>query len=205
MRIEFDIRALKAAAFAVQRDETRYYLNGVCVEWNGHDLVCVATNGKTLIAIRPDFTIVSNEQVAPFQVIIPADYIAALKVDKRVHFAALMLEDGKWFLDYFGLRQFIPVDGTFPAWRRVLPTKLSGVTAHYDPELIMGFQKAAKVYGAKQIVSIGHNGDEPAMIGFNCAEINGFGVAMPCRSEVPSLPPFWASVSMAVPTEAVAA
>lgn len=193
MRIEFDLRALKAAVLAVQSDETRYYLNGVCIDYNGESFVCVATSGKALAAFKPDCTI-ENGPLAPFEVIIPSDFIAGLKLDKRVHFGALVLDGDKWFLDYFGLRQFIPVDGTFPSWRRVLPSELNGETAQYDPALLMPFQKMAKLYGSKQIITIAHNGSEPAIVWFNCDEIDGFGVVMPFRGEAPTLPPYWARV-----------
>ena len=100
---------LKAAILCASSEESRYYLRGVHLSTTGH---MVTTDGHRLFIAR------LNEQPA-VDVIVPIDDVkAALKLagaraqDVEVDLAA----------NKIGQISFQPVDGTFPDWRRVVPT-----------------------------------------------------------------------------------
>lgn len=47
-----DIRALKAVAVAASTEQTRYYLNGVCLQVAKGEATMVATNGHFMMGAR---------------------------------------------------------------------------------------------------------------------------------------------------------
>jgi DNA polymerase III sliding clamp (beta) subunit (PCNA family) len=100
---------LKAALVCASSEETRYYLRGVHLATSGH---MVTTDGHRMFVAR------LTERPAA-DVIVPYDAVAAaLKLagarckDIEIDLAATRI----------GQIQFTPVDGTFPDWRRVVPT-----------------------------------------------------------------------------------
>jgi hypothetical protein len=112
---------LKAALVCCATKETRYYLNGVCITPSGH---IVSTDGHRLFVGRYSDTPVEGELIIPLAAVKKAltgyrgDSIAL--VDSRK-------TGGKIFLDTLS---FDPVDGTFPDWKRLLPT---GEGKEYTP------------------------------------------------------------------------
>ena len=100
---------LKAALFCASNEESRYYLRGVHLSTSGH---MVTTDGHRMFVAR------LNEQPAA-DVIIPLDDVkAALKLaGARAQEVEVDLAANK-----IGQISFQPVDGTFPDWRRVVPT-----------------------------------------------------------------------------------
>ena len=52
MHALISLKALYAAACAASTEETRFYLNGVCVEVSARQVVYVATDGHVLFAYR---------------------------------------------------------------------------------------------------------------------------------------------------------
>ena len=100
---------LKAALFCASNEESRYYLRGVHFSTSGH---MVTTDGHRMFVAR------LNEQPAA-NVIVPIDDVkAALKLaGARAQEIEIDLAANK-----IGQISFQPVDGTFPDWRRVVPT-----------------------------------------------------------------------------------
>ena len=117
MTISIPVDLLKAAIICCSTEETRYYLNGVYVSLSGH---IVATDGHRMFVGRlPEGTIVEKD------IIIPLESVkAALKL---VHRSA---ETTELTENLLGAIRFTPVDGTFPDWRRILPT---GEGVEYTP------------------------------------------------------------------------
>lgn len=88
---------------------------------------------------------------------------------------------------------FSEIDGTFPDWRKVVPTKASGETTQgLDHKLIGEFQKLiTAAYGRNKAftaIRICQNGQGPAIILQNTKD--WFGVLMPMRMEASSDLPF---------------
>ena len=98
---------LKAALYCASTEETRYYLRGVHLNTSGH---MVTTDGHRLFCAK-------LAEAPATDVIIPlADVQAALKL------AGARCQEIEVTADKIGQIQFTPVDGTFPEWRRVIPT-----------------------------------------------------------------------------------
>lgn len=156
---------LKAAAVCASTDQHRYYLNGVFVDPHGY---LVSTDGHRLFCAQIDL-----DTAHPVGTIIPNDAIKkALTGFKDV---IITLTPNR-----LGDTLYTPVDGTFPDWRRVVPTDVSGAIAQFDPAYVGDFGKVAKILGDKKgAPRIWHNGDSPAGIEFT--REGCFGVLMPMR------------------------
>ena len=105
MLIATDI--FKAALLCASQEESRYYLRGVHLSTSGH---LVTTDGHRMFVAR-----LTDRPAA--DVIVPyADVAAALKL------AGARAQDIEVTADRIGQIAYTPVDGTFPDWRRVVPT-----------------------------------------------------------------------------------
>lgn len=185
--MNINIRLLKAAAMFASKEETRYYLKGVAVQAGPRGVYLVSTDSHRLLAFRQ-----SADDTPPVDIIIPADVIARIKLDRHVEDATLTRDgDTQWRIDYCGTAiSFAPIDGTFPDWRRIVPRKVDGCVAQFDPAYVGDFAKVAKALGLSNTrVVIGHNGQGPALVSFG-DDVDGFGVLMPMRApsgvEVPA-------------------
>ena len=98
---------LKAALFCASTEEPRYYLQGVHLSTSGH---MVTTDGYRMFVAR------LNDQPAADVIIPTADVQAALKM------AGARCKDIEVTADKIGQIAYTAVDGTFPDWRRVVPT-----------------------------------------------------------------------------------
>ena len=100
---------LKAALLCASNEESRYYLRGIHFATSGH---MVTTDGHRMFVAR------LNDQPA-VDVIVPLEDVkAALKLaGARAVEIEIDLANNK-----IGQITFQPVDGTFPDWRRVVPT-----------------------------------------------------------------------------------
>ena len=190
--MELNIRLLKAAALAVSKKETRYYLKGVAVQADAKGSYLIATDGHRLLAFCQSRECYGGE---PVNIIIPADILAGIKLNKHVEIAELTQEsESRWRIEYCGTSiVFAPIDGTFPDWRRIAPKETSGELAQFDPAYIGDFAKVTKALGLGP-TAFAYNGDGPALVTFGDG-IDGFGVLMPMRikREIPTRPPAWAT------------
>lgn len=179
---------LKAALFCASTEETRYYLKGVHLSTSGH---MVTTDGhRMFVAMLPD------QPTA--DVIIPlADVQAALKlagarcqeieVTIDVNGSALPQVTGK-----IHSIAYTPVDGTFPDWRRVVPTgeetpakdkpeDLPG-NVHFNHAYIGDLAKMGKALGGPSMLhpcSASH----PCLVTFG-ERADCFAVLMPMRRTI---------------------
>ena len=109
MTISIPTDLLKAALICASTEETRPYLCGVYLSTSGH---VVATDGHRMFVAR-------LAEAPPADVIIPSPAIAAaLKLaGARAKEIEIDLAANR-----IGQIQYTPIDGTFPDWRRVVPT-----------------------------------------------------------------------------------
>lgn len=179
---------LKAALFCVSTEETRYYLKGVHLATSGH---MVTTDGhRMFVAMLPD-------QPAADVIIPLADVQAALKlagarcqeieVTIDVNGSALPQVTGK-----IHSIAYTPVDGTFPDWRRVVPTgeetpakdkpeDLPG-NVHFNHAYIGDLAKMGKALGGPSMLhpcSASH----PCLVTFG-ERADCFAVLMPMRRTI---------------------
>lgn len=195
--VSFDLTLLKAAALCASQDPTRYYLCGVEVRCKENVFTITATDGHRLISFNPPVSY-SHVPPMPFNVIIPLDIIKNLKVAKKAPEGELILEsNGTCAIKYQGRSMvFQPIDGTFPDWKRVVPTKVDGTVAQFNAHYLADFAKINDMYRddkAKCLI-IGHNGSGPALV-YLPIGVDNVAVIMPVRhgkEEVPTAAPSWA-------------
>jgi DNA polymerase-3 subunit beta len=157
--LQLYVPALKAALQCVSKEETRYYLHGVCVTAGCGEVTYVATDGHALFAYRRD-TQSADNLVGTW--IIPAGIVAKLKLPShkaknRVAYETATLTDVSG--GYLNLKcdadetstTFKPIDGTFPDWRRVVPDGVDHDDnakerdIQFDPELMSKVCKAGEI------------------------------------------------------------
>jgi len=200
--IELNIRLLKAVALAASTEQTRYYLNGVNLEFFGDSVIMCATDGKKLIAGKQKRIFTeqtkagdSDGAAGESSLILPLHMIAQIKVGKRSSDYATLSFVGKGddnlanrvlSLKYEGITiAGAEIDGTFPHARAVIPREVDGVAAQFQPEFLLTFVKAAAVCGSTSIPVVHHNGLSPALVSWlpddSLAGCQAFGVVMPMR------------------------
>lgn len=212
MEIKLTVRAEIIAAlklFAANKD-VRFYLNGINLEIGATESRLVATNGYYLGCFR-----VESEQPdvdAPLtNIIIPNDLLKPIKPTGLVEITIGELETKKdakgeevpvlsarpVTLTYAGVSMSgKTLNGIFPDWRRVIPSKVSGEAAQFDPAYIGQLAKVAAAlygYGKNKYVGIGFNGNDAALLDFG--DENFVGVLVPLRPHAvttPETPPSWA-------------
>ena len=126
------------------KSDVRYYLNGVLLEVTDKGRYYVATCGHKLVAIRES----RQEDDIEGQYILPRDVILGIKIQKAgrnpVEYADLDVSGAKPKLDYCGTGTvFSCIDGKFPDWRRVMPTKVSGEVAQFNPDYLVALRDCA--------------------------------------------------------------
>ena len=220
LKVTLNIRALRAVLVAVSTEETRYYLNGINLEFTPDGVVMAATDGHRMIVLRQPY----GEHAATgahASVIVPRDLVAKLKVKlKTLDETTLTIgDDGRLTFEhagesYGGAR----VDGTFPDYRRVVPQDLDGKPAQYNPAYLADFAKARQELTGSKLDKDGkgspivrYNGGSPAIVDFAWGtDFQAFGVIMPLRTTDRTLYYTWASAPAAAwpdaaPADAAAA
>lgn len=161
---KFYIQALEAKKIAdaltvcISKEETRYYLNGVCIENTAKEgLIAIATDGHRLgqLKLAPlDIDAISAAPVADeFTYILPVDAVTWLgKLPARytdVHLVQFDFSETKVTLSLLPTvmsATFNLIDGNFPDWRRVIPAAVAdtiGFSSVYLKELATSIKKAS--------------------------------------------------------------
>jgi DNA polymerase-3 subunit beta len=205
MQAQINLKHVLAALNCVSTEETRYYLQGVCIEVSERASLAVATDGHVLLATHclldtatPDNTllgsfILSSESLKAVKIKHFFDPLATLT---QVDAAVLKITCGAgsaWGYPNGADFYVKLVDGSFPDWRRVIPmdTDLKEAQTHiddmdYDIRKLAQFSKAAAVLNGPHKrsgnpFSLARGGDGPALVRFG-DESNVIGAIMPCRS-----------------------
>ena len=215
LKVTLNIRALRAVLVAVSTEETRYYLNGINLEFTPDGVIMAATDGHRMIVLRQPY----GEHAATgahASVIVPRDLVAKLKIKlKTLDETTLTIgDDGRLLFEHAGeMFGGSRVDGTFPDYRRVVPQDLDGKPAQYNPAYLADFAKARKELGGDRTTSpiVRYNGGSPAVVDFAYGtSFQAIGVLMPIRDRTDATYHTWASAPMAAwpdaaPADAVAA
>jgi len=186
--------------FAAQKD-IRQYLNGICLEIGRTESRIVATNGHILGCFR----VVSDQPDIDkplTSICIASDLLKHIKPAGDVEFvigAPVSDTDGRREvrITYAGLSiAGHTTDARYPDWRRVMPQKVSGEAAQFNPEYIGRLAKAwGYLHGKKHsLVGIGYNGQGCALISLQDSDF--IGGIMPITDghvAVPATPPEWFS------------
>ena len=114
--------ALHATGFAMAKDDVRYYLNGLLLQWRGATLLAVATDGHRLA----DVGLALSAEAGDGEAILPRDTVdiiarlaseagdADLTLDVYPHRRLACARGGIELISKL-------IDGRYPEWRRVVP------------------------------------------------------------------------------------
>jgi DNA polymerase-3 subunit beta len=207
LKVTLNIRALRAVLVAVSTEETRYYLNGVNLEFTPDGVVMAATDGHRMIVLRQPYG-EHGATAAHASVIVPRDLVAKLKVRHKVveETTLTIADDGKLTFEHAGeMFGGSRVDGAFPDYRRVVPQELDGKPAQYNPAYLADFAKARQELTGHKLDKDGtgspivrYNGGSPAVVDFAWdTGFQAFGVLMPLRTTDKTLHYTWASAPAA--------
>ena len=164
---------LEYVAHCAPKDDVRYYLNGVLIEAS-----CMVATDSHRMAVAHDPSDV--EEWDP--VIIPGDIVkTVLKMTPKSQ-EVIPIESGK-----LGDISFTPIDGTYPDWRRVIPSKFSDELSQFDPKYVFEAHKASeKLHGKNNVNTVlRHNGVNGAML-YHVDHNDTFTIIMPRRTEEPT-------------------
>jgi DNA polymerase-3 subunit beta len=167
---------LKAALLCASTEQTRYYLCGVHLSTTGH---MVTTDGHRMFVARLN-------DLPTADVIIPlADVQAALKL------AGSRCQDIEVTTDKIGQIAYTAVDGTFPDWRRVIPTgeekpsdkpEDSAAHVHFNHAYIGDLAKMGKALAGASMLHP-TSASNPCLVTFG-ERADCFAVLMPVRRAV---------------------
>jgi DNA polymerase III sliding clamp (beta) subunit (PCNA family) len=147
---------VKAVALFATTKDVSYWLTGMLLETGPNGAFIVATDGHAFLAASR----VSSDPMPDYQIILPADTVAAMAKCKAPAVIVTMPEtDGAWVS---GTRRKISVqipdktggglslsaeemDGKFPDWRRVAKHEQGFEPAFCDPRLIKRVDDAARI------------------------------------------------------------
>lgn len=171
---------LRAALICASTEQIRYYLNGVYVDPKGY---LVSTDGHRLFCGKLDLPGDSNCEPDSFGGwIIPRDTL------KRAlqGYKAAMIEISPTRVGDIACQ---PIDGTFPDWRRVIPSAwtASGAAAQFNPDYVADMGKIGVLLSGKRksdsglTAHIHHNGEGPAGVTFPDVP-DAYAVLMPIRT-----------------------
>ena len=164
-----------AAARFVSTEETRYYLRGVYVQHaEGGGLLYTATDGHRLIHVHDPAAEMDGD--ARIVGIAKGKFPAAWHKAKTLHWESGVLSSENRTL----LTPAAEIDGTFPDYTRIIPSTTSGEVSHFNYAYLADFQEAAKKCDLGAMF-VHHNGENPALITFDCAP--AIGVCMPFRAD----------------------
>jgi DNA polymerase-3 subunit beta len=209
LKVTLSIRALRAVNIAASDEQTRYYLNGINLEFTPDGVVMCATDGHRMIVLRQAYGEHGATQ-AHASVIVPRDLVVKLKINPRIKTLdttdLTIGDDGRLTFEHAG-ESFggARIDGTFPDYRRIVPTDLDGKPAQYNPVYLADFGKARQELtgtkpdrNGKQSPIVRYNGGSPAVVDFAYETgFDAFGIVMPLRTTDRTLYYSWASAPAA--------
>lgn len=178
------LRALFAVA---PKKDVRYCLNGAHFETGPFGALGVALDGHCLLVVR-----VSDQPMPAGTLYAPACW-APPKGQGAWTLTAQYADAGAgtFELHYPGgvLRHEGDV-GSYPKWRRIVPSSVSMEAATFSSHVIARMHKAAALLGGHKGVYVAPDGPTNAgLVQFPGSP--AFGVAMPVRDEPSSTPPDW--------------
>lgn len=189
---------LKAIAAFASKDETRYVLNGVCVDRHNNSTILVATDGRRLGAVEltdeiHDFT---AENFEPF--IIPASLIQSLPKPSSAYNGRIRISlNGSVSASASKTVSVDPIDGIYPKWKHVIPSPSAYETRgniNVNLDLLSDFPKAIRsILGTSGVTISAKDEMSPILIRAASASNKFIGVIMPVRMEPSAQLPEWAT------------
>lgn len=177
-----NVRVLAALSLFTSKEESKYMLQGVCVEAEERSSTYIATDGHRLITYRDELAPEEDSNTLLGIFIIPAPYCKLFKLDKEDEgrgrlFGGPRLTIAHSLLDI----TFVAIEGAYPDWRKSLPKdKASGIAAQFNLKYLSDLHKICKTLDLSQPF-IAPNGDGPAFVWFS-GHKHMLGVIMPIKA-----------------------
>lgn len=200
------------AKHVAPKNEVRYYLCGVTLEFTPRGILALATNGHIMTIAR--LACSGEVEAAPVgtAISIPRDIALSLapKGGKRAWCPPALLsfdlDGGPRTIQHGAATVTLPAECAewrFPDWRRVVPRECSGEIAQFNPAYPVAIQAVADAmnHGSMAPMSIRHNGAGASCVAFSTVDL--YAVIMPMRGE-PVDRPTWV-LDDAPPVETVIA
>jgi len=176
-----EIKALKV--FAGKDPIGRAYLHAITVVANddGGAIACASDGHRALLLYKEDAGLPAGRYC------IPLKYVGGKLRGREAAVQITYLD--RLYVAYDGVTA--PLEGapTAPDLLRIVPEKVSGELAQFDPNYVGDVAKVQKLLKAKR-AAIAHNGDGPALLDFG--RPNAFGLLMPLKCELNDSAPAWA-------------
>lgn len=201
MKFSIPVNTVKALLLSAGKNDIRYYLNGICLDVRQHDAVAVSTNGQILVAL-PIVPVADDDGAVPYQTgqfIVPRELLEQVKPTfKTADVTIEIVQRPPTVEPGTATIKHVPtvalhccgttitgnlIDGTFPDWRRAVPTQVSGLVSQFDADYVATFGKINKLLGSKDSPAIAHNGGKDGADGVARVLLtdNVLGVIMPMR------------------------
>jgi len=194
MQFSISHDTVKALLVAAAKKDTRHYLNSVCIDVRGTDIVAVATNGHILVALP----LATDSTIVPGQYIVPRDLLDNLKPAYKGAQVTVTIDPAAQTvsINVGGSSTSTQlVDGIFPNWRKVVPRVVSGKVSQFDADYVAAFGKINTLLGSKYSPAIAHNGGSENSVEAAARVLltgEAIGVLMPMRYENPTVDnPSW--------------
>lgn len=194
--ITLNFNCIHSASFAMPKNDDRYYLNGIYLEFKDSKLNYIGTTGHTLIKVTQPEVMSDSYPMKSF--IMPHTIVNAIikqiKALKR-NFKCLELteEDGTYSLaicshtELDNVMNFKAIDGKFPDYERCFSPVKAKDTLHevcFNPELMLAVGKAINAFKGENgagLTRLSLGADSASMITIGNDIPNFRAVIMPAR------------------------
>ena len=196
MQNQFHLKqsTLDAMLLIAGKNDIRYYLNGVHIEWDATTTRAVGCDGHKMGI----FQSAAPDNRGAGSITIPRDIIENLpkgNAKRPLVLTFSQISDTHWQIDTGNATiKFAPFEDKYPDFRRVVHSVqtagTTGVAAGFNLEYLNQFEKCGNILGGSKLrvgnrLRLHHNGDNAALVLLNC--VDGFaGVVMPLRDSVGS-------------------
>ena len=199
MKINLNPAILYAMHNLAGKNDIRGYLNGVLFDIRPDAVILVATDGHALGAYKlPGFEVEGGLGEFPSQFIMPLDMVKKMKPGRGDTLAQIEYDPVTTIITARKLTgpdmMCKALEGRFPSYNRIMPLKLSGETAQFNPELLVKFQKFAADAGHKVVPILSYNGEDSTLVSVDNPDFVGIIMPLRMRNNEPPLKatPAWA-------------
>lgn len=177
-----NLRVLGALSLFASKEDTKYMLQGVCLEIEDRHTTYIATDGHRVIAYRDELGDDEPSNTLLGVHIVPTPYCTIIKLEKDDQgrgrlFGGMRLTIAHSLLEF----TFVAIEGNYLDWRKSIPkTKASGVVAQFNLKHMADLLKICKQLDLGQPFIAPNGSDAPAFIWFNAKHV--FGAIMPVKA-----------------------
>lgn len=196
----------------VSTEETRYYLNGVRFEQGLEGVLLVATDGHRIGVFNAEAALCNGDGIVKLPPRLPkiekgfnawlivgefAKTEIALIMQFKAATTAQEVAENASLHNALAMFPRPLIDGTYPAWRRVIPVDLGKAGGCFNSAYLADYAKAANSKKGAPITLYGDDPVSPYVVTVG-GEKNFIGVQMPMRGEIlPGFPAWLAEVKPA--------